>query len=88
MPRSFALGAHFEALIDALVQGGRYNNASEVVRAGLRLLEDREAERQPWVAEVRASIEQGRREGVYLTEEEVFEPLEAELAALAKRAAE
>lgn len=88
MPRSFALGAHFEALIDALVQGGRYNNASEVVREGLRLLEDREAERQRWVAEVRASIEEGRREGVYLTEEEVFEPLLAELEDLANRAAE
>ena len=88
MPRSFALGAHFEALIDALVQGGRYNNASEVVRAGLRLLEDREVERQRWVAEVRASIEEGRRDGVYLTEEAVFEPLLAELEGMAKRAAE
>lgn len=88
MPRSFALGAHFDALIDTLVQGGRYNNASEVVRAGLRLLEDAEAERQRRVAEIRASIEENERVGLYPTEEEVFEPLQAELVALAKRAAE
>ena len=32
MPRSFALGENFEEFIDARVTGGRYNNASEVVR--------------------------------------------------------
>ncbi len=88
MPRSFALGAHFETLIDELVKGGRYNNASEVVRAGLRLLEDQEAERRRRVEEIRRSIEEGRREGVLLSEEEVFGPLEAEIAAAARRQAE
>jgi antitoxin ParD1/3/4 len=33
-----------EALIDALVRTGRYQNASEVLREGLRLIEQREAE--------------------------------------------
>ena len=45
MPRSFALGDHFEAFIEAQVQGGRYNNASEVVRDALRLIEEREIRR-------------------------------------------
>lgn len=35
MPRSYALGDRFEAFIDAQVKGGRYNNASEVVRDAL-----------------------------------------------------
>ena len=64
MPRSYALGSHFEGLIDELVKGGRYNNASEVVRAGLRLLEDREKLRQLKVEEIRRSIEESRRSGV------------------------
>lgn len=77
MPRSYALGNHFEGLIDQLVQGGRYNNASEVVRDALRLLEDREKLRQLKVEEIRRSIEISRRSGVTLSEDEVFGPLEA-----------
>jgi antitoxin ParD1/3/4 len=39
MPTSIALTPHFESLTKQLVDEGRYNNVSEVVRAGLRLLE-------------------------------------------------
>jgi antitoxin ParD1/3/4 len=61
MPRSFALGEHFEQFIDAQVTGGRYNNASEVVRDALRLLEDQERQRQ---LELRRLLEQGRASGL------------------------
>lgn len=47
------LGSHFEAFISRKLEDGRYQNASDVVRAGLRLLEDAEAtrvERAAWVA--------------------------------------
>ncbi|RYF52046.1 MAG: type II toxin-antitoxin system ParD family antitoxin [Cytophagaceae bacterium] len=81
MPRSYALGNHFEGLIDDLVKGGRYNNASEVVRDGLRLLEDREKLRQLKVEEIRRSIEESRRSGQLLSEDDVFGPLEARYAA-------
>lgn len=33
---------HFERLIDQFVASGRYNNKSEVIRAGLRMLEEHE----------------------------------------------
>lgn len=37
------LGPHFERFVAAKLEEGRYQNASEVIRAGLRLLEDAEA---------------------------------------------
>jgi antitoxin ParD1/3/4 len=39
---SISLGDHFESFIEDNINNGRFNNASEVVRAGLRLLEDEE----------------------------------------------
>ena len=40
---SFVLGDHFANFVDGKVAAGRYASASEVVRAGLRLLEEQEA---------------------------------------------
>jgi antitoxin ParD1/3/4 len=43
---SISIGDHFADFIDEQVTQGRYSSASEVVRAGLRLLEEREASLQ------------------------------------------
>ena len=40
--KSYTLGEHYEQFISNQVGEGRFNNASEVVRAGLRMLEDYE----------------------------------------------
>jgi len=41
--KSYVIGDRFEDFISRQIETGRFNNASEVVRAGLRLLEDEEA---------------------------------------------
>lgn len=54
-----ALGSHFDQFIQASVLGGRYTNASEVIRAGLRRLEEDE---QKMMA-LRSAIEEGESSG-------------------------
>lgn len=39
---SITLGEHFDTFIAEQLKSGRYNSASEVIRAGLRILEDSE----------------------------------------------
>lgn len=57
---SIALGDHFTTFLAEQVATGRYGSASEVVRAGLRLLQEREAA----LADLRAEIDKGLASGV------------------------
>jgi antitoxin ParD1/3/4 len=63
MPSSYTLGDHFEGLIKSLVQSGRYASASEVVRDGLRLLENTEKLREIKLENLRAEIQNGLNSG-------------------------
>ena len=51
--KSYVVGDRYDAFITQQIKLGRFNNASEVVRAGLRMLEDYETR----LAEVRAQID-------------------------------
>jgi antitoxin ParD1/3/4 len=86
MPSSYTLGVRFETFVKQLVESGRYNNASEVVRDGLRLLEDREKLREIKLAELRRLAEEGRLSGLSDDDgEAVLDRLEAKYRAMAGR---
>ncbi len=57
---SVALGSYFEDFIKAQISLGRYNNASEVIRAGLRLLADDESR----IVALKSAIEEGINSGI------------------------
>ena len=56
MPTSVALSSHFETFVRNQVESGRYNNASEVVRAGLRLLEGQQKQAELQLEAMKAAI--------------------------------
>ena len=52
---SISLGNYFDQFVSNQVSEGRYKNVSEVIRAGLRLLEDEESK----TSALKAAIQQG-----------------------------
>lgn len=84
MPSSYTLGDHFEAFIKEQVEGGRYASASEVIRDGLRLLEEEQQKRQAVLDGLRGEIEKGRRSGKPKPAAEVLDRLERKYAKLSK----
>ncbi len=86
MPISADLGSNLEAVVEDLVKNGRYGSKSEVLREGVRLVQEREAE----MAELLASIDRGIADadaGRVTPAEEVFAELRARIAARSGKAA-
>jgi antitoxin ParD1/3/4 len=54
-----SLGERWEGFVDTVLKAGRYASASEVVREGLRLVEEREAKLAALRETLNASIERG-----------------------------
>lgn len=81
MAISADLGANLEAVVEDLVKNGRYNSKSEVLREGVRLVQEREAE----LAEFYASLDRGiadAKAGRSKPAEEVFGRLIAKYEAM------
>ena len=57
---SVSLGNYFESFVDSRVSQGRFKNASEVIRAGLRLLEEEENK----IVALKKAIEEGIESGI------------------------
>jgi len=63
MPSSYTIGAHFEKMAKDLVASGRYASVSEVLRDGLRLIEEQEEIREIKLTKLRALIQEGLDSG-------------------------
>jgi len=57
---SVSLGDYFENFVDNSISEGRFNNASEVIRAGLRLLEQEESK----IIALKIAINEGIESGI------------------------
>lgn len=80
MAISADLGEVLEKVVNDLVENGRYNSKSEVLREGVRLVQEREAR-------LRAAIERGLEDvdaGRVVPAEEVFDRLIAKYEKMAK----
>ena len=83
MPMSVDLGKRLESTVNRLVKKGRYNSRSEVLREGVRLVEEREKA----LAKLDAALERGMansRAGRVHTAKEVFDELRAKYNAMAE----
>jgi len=76
-----SIDERWQQFVDSAVKSGRFNSASEVVRDGLRLVEEREAKSQALPDTIDASI----AEGGSFTDEEVGEAIVERFAELARQ---
>src|ERR1035437_2049953 len=96
--RNVNLTEHFDRFIESGITSGRFSNASEVVREGLRLLEQREQEDKAKIEWLRAAAKEGfdqldRGEGIEFVSmddldayiDQIEEEVSAEIAAERKR---
>jgi len=82
MPTSVSLSPYFEAYIREQIESGRYNNTSEVIRAGLRALEEREQQVQ--LEALQKAVNAGMNSGESRSAEEVFSSLSRKYRLMAK----
>jgi antitoxin ParD1/3/4 len=80
LPMNVSIGPRWEDFVENTVKSGRYGSASEVVREGLRLVEEREAKLQALRDTLNASIAAGGR----FTDDELGAALDAQAAEFSK----
>lgn len=73
-----SIGDRCQEFVDRLVKEGRYGSASEVVREGLRLVEEREAK----LVALRATLDASIAQGGQVTDEELDAAIAAKATAL------
>ncbi|THV23102.1 type II toxin-antitoxin system ParD family antitoxin [Peteryoungia ipomoeae] len=64
MAANFDIGPRYESLVRELVHSGRYSSASEVMRDGLRLLEQQEELRKLDLDRLKTAYDEGMASGI------------------------
>jgi len=54
--KNIVLTDKMDAYVNSLVESGRFQNASEAIRASIRLMEERDAARQAWIDSLRVAV--------------------------------
>jgi antitoxin ParD1/3/4 len=83
MGTNVSLTPELERFAREVVSEGRYNNVSEVVRQGLRMLQEAEERRRSFTATLDAAIAESERDG-YVSIEEVLADLDEVIDAAAR----
>lgn len=78
MATSYSIGKHFEAFIERLIASGRYSTASEIIRDGLRMIEEREQDREAKLEWLRTEIQKGLDSGPAEEVGDMFARIKAE----------
>ena len=77
-----SIGKRWEDFVEKIVEEGRYGSASEVVREGLRLVEEREAK----LADLRRTIDESIARGGHVSDEELGAAIAARMVELSAKA--
>jgi antitoxin ParD1/3/4 len=85
MPSSYSLGEHYEKMMEDLIASGRFNSKSEVLRHGLRMVEESEARYLTELEELREAVRIGMESGPGIPAEEVRASLKARIREIAAR---
>ena len=83
MPSSYSLGERYEKMMEDLIASGRFNSKSEVLRHGLRMVEESEARYLTELEELREAVRIGMESGPGIPAEEVFADVKAHIARIA-----
>lgn len=78
MATSLTIDDKDQALIESLVESGRYRSAEDVVKAALRLIEKREQDYEAELADLRAEIQKGFDSGPAEDVGDMFERIKAD----------
>ncbi len=74
--KSVSLGKYYDEFVEAKVKSGRYATVSEVIRDGLRQLENQERGEMERMAVLRAEIQKGFDDPAYVDGEAGFQKLD------------